>query len=513
LHQEEMEALNRIEETVLINNALLQAIALHDWESCDALLSNSAEINDLKALTAILDDGQSTSRFQKCYDTYVDSLDAKFKSGDWAAQRIDMITFPAESVVAIPEYQKQIRDLANAKLVPYAKVRAYLLMKLAAAVGSGNLEESLFRLAQPVTTVRGSSSLSDALSSPSVHARLLQYKCGDDSILQDGLRAVLCFHAHNDAPPNPDQWPKVINETLLGPQAYRMIDDGLQIALLSDFFIRPAGVHRDVFVHGDDVKAAHTDGMSKDMQEALNEGKGLSLLRRLQWIADALVLQESMLSGSYMSENLEAELYDSTAHALTGDTAQMTERQKAALGVMRVNPILARNTVMLAMRHAIRDSLGTEAEATKYGYLRGTYHMAVADFGTGDGCSGLEFDRAGLRALFPQWSFNYRVTKEDTDGDSTLKSCVAADDDQRRGLYVKVGDVVIAAPSPLALAAGSYEISEGLRRALQYRERVSEAIIDHTISQSVTATASALHGSGAKVSSNSLAKDFLNHAY
>jgi hypothetical protein len=462
-HKEEMEALNRIEETVLINNALLQAIALRDWESCDALLSNSAEINDMKTLTAILDDGQSTSRFQKCYDTYVDSLDAKFKSGDWAAQRLDMITFPAENVVAIPEYQKQIRNLADAKLTPYAKVRAYLLLKLAAASTSGHLEESLIRLAQPVTTVRGSVSLSNALSSPSVHARLSQFKCGDNSILHDGLRAVLCYHARDDAPPDPNQWPKVINETLLGPQAYRMIDDGLQVALLSDFFIRPASVHRDVFVHSDDVEAAKTKGMSKDMQEALNEGKGLSLLRRLQWIGDALVLQESMLSGSYTSDLLEAELYDRTTHALKSDVA--IEQQRAALDSMRANPILARNTVMLAMRHAIRDSLGNEAEATKYGYLRGTYHMAIADFGSGDGCSGIESDRAGLRALFPGWSFEYRVTKEDTDEDSTLNTCVAADNDQRRGLYVKVGDVVIAAPSPLALAAGSYEVSEGLRRS------------------------------------------------
>jgi hypothetical protein len=65
-------------------------------------------------------------------------------------------------------------------------------------------------------------------------------------------------------------------------------------------------------------------------------------------------------------------------------------------------------------------------------------------------------------------------------------------------------------PKPRAQAASVLQL---ILQAGEYREKVSEAIIDHLITQSVTATVSALHASDARISSNALAKDFLNHAY
>lgn len=99
------------------------------------------------------------------------------------------------------------------------------------------------------------------------------------------------------------------------------------------------------------------------------------------------LLQQAVAYGDFTAQLIEAELYDPKIRALTNDPAEIAKapRKQAALAALKSNPVLARNVVLLALRHSIEDSLGGIAKAEAVSYRQTYYQLAVADFGSAVG--------------------------------------------------------------------------------------------------------------------------------
>jgi hypothetical protein len=170
---------------------------------------------------------------------------------------------------------------------------------------------------------------------------------------------------------------------------------------------------------------------------------------------------------------------------------------------MKLNPVLARNVVMLAMRHAIEDLMGGGLPAESGLHRQTYYHLALTDFRGPQACTDPLFAGAKLGELFPSWPFEYRVTGIQKENDAKLKDCPeeslpSMDGDVYRpgygsGVALSFGDFYVAVPTPSVLASGVFEQTDSLRRALAYRDRISQAIID----RSVLSTVKAIAGNGA----------------
>ena len=124
------------------------------------------------------------------------------------------------------------------------------------------------------------------------------------------------------------------------------------------------------------------------------------------------------------------------------------------------------------------------------------YSLALHDFIGPQACDGSTFPREKLRALFPNWQFDYFVTSDQKQNDKTLSNCPieylpdpnsAAPQLPARGAGVAVGvsDFYVVVPTPVALSGGLFQTSDSLRLALAYRDRLSQAIIDRSVAASV----------------------------
>jgi hypothetical protein len=162
---------------------------------------------------------------------------------------------------------------------------------------------------------------------------------------------------------------------------------------------------------------------------------------------------------------------------------------------MRANPLLARNVVMLAMRHAIADSLGGTDKAEDILYRQTYYHLALTDFTGAQACDGSTLARGKLAELFPNWRFEYWVTDEQKEKEPSLKNCPKAFEvdpssqaplpERGAGVGVSVAEFYVLIPSPSVLSTGVFEQPDSLRLALIYRDRVSQNMIDRTIANTV----------------------------
>ena len=101
--------------------------------------------------------------------------------------------------------------------------------------------------------------------------------------------------------------------------------------------------------------------------------------------------------------------------------------------------------------------------------------------------------------LFPNFAFEYRVTKQEKDT-ADKKDCPleiaksfsngSSTPGYGTGVSVNIDDFYVTVPSPSVVASGIYEQGDGLRLALAYRDRVSQALIDRNLGAALTASLS-----------------------
>lgn len=494
--------LDRVEDTVLRSERLLQAVLLSKWTECHALINGSALNGTFsipsRAILIELVANQNVPGFAgRCYATMTSFMDAFVKPAEWSGQIISAGNFPAEAIANDSALQTSWIAFQRQRARAFTSAAVFVLDALPEAGASP--ARHLVRVAQPVVDAGYEKQLRDALARNDIRQRLDGFRCNQTGILSQGLTDLICFGTGfgSATPPRANRWRELMSASLIGPHAFRLIDTGITLATVSDF-ARRTGAETFVFVKPETLANFSENGPTPDLTDALRERKGVELLAKLQWLAEAMVLQQSITYGDYTAELAETALYDPNTRSLRTDPQNLTPSQRLALEAMRSNPILARNVVMLAMRHAIRDATGGEAAAEAVRYRQTFYHLALRDFTGPQACNGNTLARAKLDELFPNWHFEYRVTDAQK-SDSALKDCPAEirPDFQSNnplpefgaGVAVSLGDFYVIAPTPPLLTEGFFEQSDSLRLALAYRDRVSQAIIDRNVVQTVKALA------------------------
>lgn len=517
--------LDRVEDTVLRTERLGQAILLNNFTECHALINGSALNGTFlipnRSILIELVANQNVPGFAgKCYAAMAAFFDAFVKPAAWSGQVIAADNFPTDKIANDSTLQMSWNAFQKQRGQAFSTARAFVFDALPDAPAAP--ARFLAHLTQPVVEARFAKQLDDALAATAARQRLDGFRCSDTDVLSPGLRDLICFGTvlGSPAPPQASRWRDLLDAALIGPYANRLIDTGLVLGTLSDFAQR-TGAQTFVFAKPEMLANFADNGPTPEMTAALGEHKGIDLLTKLQWLSEAMVLQQAIMYGHHTAELAEKALYDPATHALTTDPQKVTPLQRLALQAMRANPVLARNVVMLAMRHAVSDALGGDTQADALRYRQTFYHLALRDFTGPQACSENALARAKLQELFPNWQFEYRVSDAQKQADSSLKDCpaeIAADlqnnallPELGAGVAVSVGDFYALAPTPLVLSDGIFEQSDSLRLALAYRDRVSQAIIDRTFAQSVRQLAG--NGADAKDIASRTAFAILNEGW
>lgn len=489
--------LDRIEGDVLRSERILQAIMLGEWKECYALINGTAlngqfALTDREVLFEVLRNQNTPGYASKCYATMSAFLDAWVKPAQWSGQIIAAGNFPASVIADNDELQKSWLAFEYERNAAYVSARDFVKGQLTDAATSP--APYLARFGQPVANAYGAKDLRSVLIRADISARLSAFRCDQTDVLAASIKDLICFGRVHDAPERPlvGRWSELINAALTGPHAFGIVDTGIVLAQISNFAIRDSGGTFS-FVSVDDVAKFNVLGMTPEMLSAVRQRKGSELLSKLQWLTEAEVLQQSIAYGDYTAELAEGVLYDKSTRAINVEPNQLTPPKLQALLAMSLNPILARNVVTLAVRHAVADGLGGEDKAEAVSYEKTYYHLGITDVRDA-GCHPGNNGSRRLADILPNWKFEYRVTAAEK-ATAELKDCpeefkrdiasATPVPDRGAGIAVSLGNFYVLAPSPLDLAAGRFVQSDSLRLALVYRDRTSQAKIDLEIAAPV----------------------------
>jgi hypothetical protein len=493
---EVLNQLDRIEDTVLRSERILQSIVRNEWVECDALISGTVlnrqyDIPTRQILVGVITDADTPKNVAACYSRMINFLQARVKPADWDATVIDASNFPDKTIASDPPLQQALVAFQKEHLAAYKSARDFVLLDLGEANDSP--AAYLARFAQPVVATKFANELDSALAKKEIKARFHSFKCNQIDILAPAIRELACV-GRADADRNPDpprvgRWRQLLDASLIGPWSTRLIDIGITLSTIVDFGQRDDSSGAFTFVNSGAIEGFSRDGPTPELRKALQQQKGLKLLKELAWLTEATVMQQSIAYGDYTAQLVEKVLYGKGY--LDGDPKDRLTQ--LALAAMRTNPILARNVILLAMRHAIRETLGGPVRAASLNYKETYYSLGLLDFATPLGCDGSKEYSRKLRELFPKWRFEYRVTKEQKEkGWDKCPTEVLADSTGSTpqlalgsGVSIKIADFYVLVPSPLELSEGVFQEPESLRAALANRDRVSQAIIDRNVAAAV----------------------------
>ncbi|MCB1527793.1 MAG: hypothetical protein KDJ45_08840 [Hyphomicrobiaceae bacterium] len=498
--KEVMAKLDKIEGIVLQNNVFLQRIVISKWDSCHAIaygpMNGLFSLETPASLQKILRWDVLSTMTADCYDTLVKFFDANVKPASWAGQIIAAQEFPTSKIEDNPSLQKHIRALQAQRERAFETARKFLMASIASTQYSlGKPAYLLARLQQPMPDVASAKTLNDALSEPKTRAALESFRCAD-STLSHALQTLICVNAADGSNPVEATFRSLLNAPRIGPQAYWIMDLGQVMSTIVDFGVRDNSGNFS-FATPEELSRFASVGQSALLRKAVEKGKGIDLLRRLQLLSEAVLLQDALSFGDLTAELVMAALYDPATKALVTDPKALASdiKRQLAVDAMKMNPLLAHNVVMLAMRRSIEQALGGREKANEVLHRRTAYQLALNSYDKRGACSGSSAALQGLKNLFPNWQFEYRVTATDR-ADAALKSCpeevvdnledVSAPPALGHGPAVTVGDFYVLLPSAPVLSQGMFEQSDNLNLALRYRDKLSQAVIDRRLGSIVS---------------------------
>lgn len=491
---EVLSQLDRIEETVLRSETLLKAVLLNEWKECDALingpLNGHFSIESRDSLVMLLDDRNAHGYAATCYSTMSSALDAWVRPAQWTGQILAANSFPSEALQDDPGLQRTWTVFQWQRNRAYTSARDFVVAALTGAPQAP--ARYLARLTQPVIDAHQARELDALLAKEDLRTQFDLFQCNQKSVLSLGLRDLICFGLPSGSTGRPKtaRWRALLEAPLLGPYTTRIVDTGIVLATIADFARRKAGSFD--FVESSVITHFGTDGPTNELRQGLKEHKGRDLLLKLQWLSEAGVLQQGLIYGDFTAQLVESTLYDKTTRSLNTAPKGLAPQ---ALEAMKRNPVLARNVVLLAMRHAIEDELGGAKQADSVQYHQTYYHLALQDFKGPQACGDASSTaRRKLDELFPSWRFEYRVPLADQ-GDQALKLCPQEPSIDPRdntpapeagaGVAVALGDFYVVVPTPSRMSKGAFEQPDSLHLALTYRDHLSQAVIDRSIGDTV----------------------------
>lgn len=473
----------RVEYLVLLSHDLLKKLVKDEWKSCFSLvgfMNGSLEITNRKTLIEVLGKGGALNAIGNCHTVFHEKLGQWRQAKAWSTEIIDarqFDTLPGEEkdkpkTEAGEEYVQYIKALDTRS----GSVREFLLSD--PTVGKLSPGRLLLRFSQPLVSKAGSDQIERALDG--IDAKLSDLTCNRDKLLSPGLQNLICWGVPpgNEEKPKDNAFQELIAGTQLGPNAPYLIDLGIALSTLIDLAVTTQNDTKWDFASPQEIELASA-GPSQKMIDAIEQRKGIRLLRELSTLADAYSLQQSLLNGDYLAEFLLEALYNPKDRTLVTklDPKNPDKRRSAALAVLKANPMMARNVVMLAMRRVLAENgyrLPDEGETY--------YTLALNDYKGAPACLKEAYATAKLSRLFPKWEFTYIAPADDRgtpDKPGPLIKCTEqVDSEQGWGLALQFEGFYVKAPSPRVLSQGTYEYPPSLRVALAYRERLNLALLD-----------------------------------
>ena len=534
--------LDRIEDTIIRDGTLLRSLVVDQWGDCptiinDTALNGSYGISSVDALKQIISYPNIGTLLFDCVHgkgELISLLANKVKAANWTGTMLAAEAFP-NIIVPGSALQKSWDAFEFQRDNAFNTAKDFVAAQLSKAEKPPNRFPAKYvaRLAQPAIDVKHSKSLATILEGTDAAQRFDAFRCNQENVLSRPLAEIMCFGVASGAaePPHLNRFDDVIHEPLIGPLGMTVIDTGIVVAKLLMFGKLNPGTAFEM-VPATDIDKLTNEGMSEQFRVAFSEiengeRKDIALPNRLSWLADVTMLQQSITYGNYTAELVEQAIYNPKTRAIDTDPANLSGEQAKALEAMKANPVIARNVVMLAMRHAIADALGGADQAEAKLYRETYYGLGLSDFNVPASCStdandtGKITARQKLNDLFPNWTFEYVVTAAQAADpqQAQLKNCAqefAPTGDKPfpgrgAGVAVVLGkDFYTLVPTPMQLVAGSYEFNDSLRLALAYRDRVSQAIIDQNLGKTVRDVASR---EGADADFRTVATGILNEGW
>ncbi|KYK50348.1 hypothetical protein A1D31_39135 [Bradyrhizobium liaoningense] len=471
----------RVEFLVLLNHDLLKKLVQAEWEDCWSLVGSMRGVLTItrrNTLVELLGDDGAKNAIQKCHGVFLAKLGRWRQARAWSEEIIDarqFATLPGEEAdkpksEAGEEYVKYIKALDATS----GSVRVFLSSE--PTVNASSPGRLLARFSQPLVSKSESDGVARELDS--IEPKLKDFTCNRDKLLSVGLQNLICWGVERGrvAPPQANAWQELVAGTQLGPNAPYLIDLAIALSTLIDLAVTSETNTRWDFVSPDEIDIS--SGVSRKLIAAVEQRKGLRLLQELSTLTDAYALQQSVLNGDYLAELLAEALYDPKDRTLVSklDPTTPNNRQAAALAVMKANPIVARNVVMLAMRRALAESGYILPDGETY------YTLALNDYKGPPACLKDTYVTAKLSRLLPKWEFTYIAPPDErgtADKPGPLIQCAEqVDAEQGWGLAVQFDGFYVKVPSPRILSEGTYEYPSSLRVALAYRERLNLALLD-----------------------------------
>lgn len=461
--------LTKVDKDVLINGDMLRNLILAEWDQCDALMQGSLGGNRYIAsnqqVLALSSSGLAISRLGRCYRTYVDYFDVTIRTGRLKGSMLDVGAFNDVPSPAQTDLQKN----ADALQARYESARLFYFE--VDPLSFKHQAYNVARLADPspdvATAAKRDAALSRNMSS------LDALTCDEKALLNVSLIGLLCG-AKTDGSPDAADWQRVLNSTAIGPQASAIIDYGIVVSQ----FIDLATVAQDgsvIFSSEHDLRAITNLGPSKSMRDGASQNKGLDILLRALILAQAQVVQQSATYGDVTAETVEEQLYDPNTNAFVTDRSKATAIQQHALDVMKGNPVVARNAVMLGIRRAI-----TTSETGKQSVTQSTFYaLAISAYKGSRACLEDPVAADKLQRLLPGWHFSIRGSQKDTSAGGALENCPVASPigDYTEGVSVEFGDFYVKAPAPGIISAGIFEYPAGLSFAIGVRNKIIDQIV------------------------------------
>jgi hypothetical protein len=503
-HEAVLSQLDQIENELFSVKEVAQAILLSQWTDCWTLINSDAlngqfTIPSKVSLKAILSDKSLGISAGHCFATEQGLLVAYVKSGNWGGQIISAENFPSQTIASQPAVERAWRIVKQQQQNAYSSARDFISVRLSDA--NTHPASYIARFAQPVPNESSSQALTTIFESDVARAAFEGFDCSQDQVIRLALKELLCHGRVPGAPvpPLPGRWTTLLSAPLIGPQSYGVVDTGIVLATVADFGAMD-GSNSLQFIPAAEIDSFAAKGMQADMTAALAENKGRKLLGELGYLTEAMVFQQAVAYGDYTTKLLEQTLYDPTSKSLNVDPAIISRdaTKAAALDAMRLNPALARNVVLLAIRHAVADSLGSRPAAEAVRYSASYYALGLADLIAPRACAPESHAREKLSSLLPNWQFQYRVTAEqhkqpefskcemETTVASPAGSPVTDSQSLGIGVAVSLSNFYVLVPSPVSLTSGALEQPDSLRLALQYQDRLNQAVIDRNIGITVS---------------------------
>lgn len=471
--------LNRVEGTVTLNRISLQQLLLNDWLPCDAVmgaLDNRGRVSNLKELETIFNKPLNVKALKECETAYSYFFNGRVKNSQWGDGILGIVAFPHTRVFDGTSEAAASTAIAQQEQKRYEKARSFLL-QYAASGSSGTTPRLLSKLLEPA---RQASFVATRDARVEKAKKLLDdFKCGQKNIIANAIATPLCQGVSEGDAPQKAILPRLLDASLAGPQALRMIDVGLPVAELLQFTYEDSASQLTKTVPWVEIRDASIKGLTPKMKLANKHGAGVDMHERLDWLSAGYLLQQSVMYGDTSAAAIVDVLWDPSTNTLRGVADPAKPLEAYALEAIGNNGPLARNVVTIALRKALTkaSTLGEPTVAVP-SYI--TYELGLRDIKGQAGCTGTGSSLSYLRQALPNWKFELRKLPDlpgQPPQNPELSACAAADGDTDvgDGIGVMIGNLFVKAPSPEAIKLGRLEWPSSLDLAWHYRTRIAEA--------------------------------------